>query len=160
MRDKLNKYLDSNNNFQVDMNISRTSVYDFCCFGVDSYGNLSDVRYMIFYNQTSSPNNEITYQPGNNSARFIVNLSKLPPSISKLVFTVSIDSNGTMRSISKHSFIVSQNNETKISLNLSGSDFNQEKAIISAEIYMKDEWRLSAVANGFRETPHNKKENF
>lgn len=149
MRDKLSQYLDTNNNIQVDMNINGSSVYDFCCFGVDSNGKLSDDRYMIFYNQTSSPNSELTYQQGNNSAKFWVNLSKLPPSISKLVFTVSIDGNGTMGSISKHSFIISQNNEIKISLNLSGSDFNQEKAIISAEIYMKDEWRLSAVANGF-----------
>lgn len=50
MRDKLSKYLDTNNNIQVDMNINGSSVYDFCCFGVDSNGKLSDDRYMIFYN--------------------------------------------------------------------------------------------------------------
>ena len=54
MRDKLSKYLDTNNNIQVDMNINGSSVYDFCCFGVDSNGKLSDDRYMIFYNQTSA----------------------------------------------------------------------------------------------------------
>lgn len=149
MRDKLGKYINVNSDILIDMNITGSSVYDFCCFGIDSNGKLSDDRYMIFYNQTCSPNNEITYEPGSNSARFKVNLSRLPSSISRLVFTVSIDGNGTMGDIAKHSFILSQDSDNKISLNLSGTDFNQEKAIISVEVYMKDEWRISAVANGF-----------
>ncbi|MBR2402007.1 MAG: TerD family protein [Lachnospiraceae bacterium] len=149
MRDKLSKYINPNNDIQIEMNIAGNSTYDFCCFGVDGTGKLSDDRYMIFYNQTSSPNKEITIDLGNNSAKFVLNLSKLPSTINKLVFTVSIDGNGTMGSILKHSFLLYQNGEPKIALNLVGSDFNQEKAIISVEIYLKDEWRLSAVANGF-----------
>lgn len=35
---------------------------------------------MIFYNQTSSPQNEISYHPNNNSAIFNVNLNQLPSS--------------------------------------------------------------------------------
>ena len=36
-----------------------------------------------------------------------------------------------------------------MALQLSGSDFNSEKAIISIELYRKDVWRLGAVASGF-----------
>lgn len=149
MRDKLSKYINTGNDFQIEMNIAGNSIYDFCCFGVDKNNRLSDDRYMIFYNQTCSPDKEITYEAGTHSAKFILNLSKLPPSIHKLVFTVSIDGNGTMGNITRHSFVLSQNKEPKIFLNLSGSDFKQEKAIISIEIYRKDEWKISAVANGF-----------
>ena len=149
MREKLSKYINTNQDFQIEMSIAGNSIYDFCCFGVDANGKLSDDRYMIFYNQPHSPNQEIRYEAGNPSAKFILNLSQLPASIQKLVFTASIDGNGTMGNIAKHSFILSQNGEQKISLTLSGSDFKQEKAFISMEIYRKEEWRISAVANGF-----------
>ena len=52
----------------VDMSISGNGVYDFSCFGVDEVGKLSDDRYMIFYNQTSAPNGEVTYSPYTNGA--------------------------------------------------------------------------------------------
>lgn len=149
MRDKLTNHLDCNLPITVDMAISGSSVYDFCCFGVDSQGKLSDEAYMIFYNQTSSPKQEILYKAGNNSASFQVALNQLPATINKLVFTVSIDGNGTMGSIGNHTLRILQNNTEKLSMSLSGSDFHQEKAIISIEIYRKDEWRINAVANGF-----------
>lgn len=149
MRDKLSKYIDCNNMITINMSISGNAVYDYCCFGVDAQGKLSNESYMIFYNQTSSPRNEICFQSNNNSAIFNVNLNQLPASIDKLVFTVSIDGNGTMGDILNHTFSLSQNNAELLAMSLAGSDFNQEKAIISVEIYRKDEWRINAVANGF-----------
>ncbi len=149
MRDKISRYVDTNSEICIELNIEGPSTYDFCCFGIDKSGNLSDDRYMIFYNQTSSPNNEINFVSKNNISRFNINLSKLPLDINKLVFTASIDGNGTMDEISKHNFYLSQNNNVKIFMELSGSDFKSEKAIISIEIYRKDEWRIAAIANGF-----------
>ncbi|MBQ7561017.1 MAG: TerD family protein [Synergistaceae bacterium] len=110
-RDKLEKYLNPANIFDVDMSISGGSVYDFSCFGVDSNNKLSDDRYMIFYNQKSSPNNEIKYSSYNNGAKFSVNLSNLPESINKLVFTANIDGTGTMNEIKSHSLIINYRNE-------------------------------------------------
>ena len=149
MRDKLSKYVDCNKQIKVCMSITGNSVYDYCCFGVDNKGKLSDDRYMVFYNQTSSPMNEISYSCNNNSAEFVIDLSRLPQTIDKLVFTASIDGSGTMGQIQKHSFSVQQLGQEKISMSLTGNDFKSEKAIISAEIYRKDEWRIAAVANGF-----------
>ncbi len=55
MRDRLEKYIDANRPIEVEMQISGASIYDFCCFGVDANDKLSDDKYMVFYNQTSSP---------------------------------------------------------------------------------------------------------
>ena len=149
MRDKLDKYLNLNSTIEAEMTISGPGVYDFCCFGVDMSDKLSDDRYMIFYNQTASPQNEITYRNNGSSAFFVINLSKLPTSIQKLVFTVSIDGGSTMGNISFHTFSIKQNGNTALTMQVSGSDFKQEKAIIAVEIYRKDSWRINAVARGF-----------
>ena len=149
MRDKLDKYVNLNGIIDIEMSISGSDTYDFCCFGVDVNDKLSDDRYMIFYNQTSSPNNEIQYSGSGNSAGFRVNLSSLPMSINKLVFTASIDGNSTMGSINSHIFRLNQNGMNALGLQLSGTDFKQEKAIITVEIYRKDVWRINSVARGF-----------
>jgi tellurite resistance protein TerA len=149
MRDKLDKYVNLNGTIDAEMNISGSGVYDFCCFGVDALDKLSDDRYMIFYNQTSSPQGEITYRNSSNNALFSLNLSRLPMNIKKLVFTVSIDGDSTMGNISTHSFCLKQNGNSLLNLRLSGTDFKQEKAIITVEIYRKETWRINAVARGF-----------
>ena len=149
MRDKLEKYLNPNQIIDVYMDVSGGAVYDYCCFGVDAGGKLSDDRYMVFYNQTMSPSREIIYSPNGSGAKFAVNLSALPSTIVKLVFTVSIDGSGTMGNISHHSVRIQQGLSESIALDLNGSDFRQEKAIISIEIYKKDVWRFAAVASGF-----------
>ena len=149
MRDKLDKYLNTSQPIDVTMDVQGKAIYDFCCFGVDAAGKLSDDEYMVFYNQTSSPKNEIVYSLNGRAATFAVNLSKLPSTIQKLVFTVSIDGSGTMGDISSHTVKVRQGYGEYLELKLSGSDFRKERAIIAIEIYRKDVWRIAAVANGF-----------
>ncbi len=149
MRDKLDKYVNINEQISVGVSVDGSAVYDFCCFGVDKNKKLSDEGYMIFYNQTSSPNGEIRFTSQNKGVSFDIELSKLPSSIDRLIFTASIDGSGTMKEINKHTFVLSQNNSPQITMELSGTDFKSEKAIISVEIYRKDGWRISAVANGF-----------
>ena len=91
MRDRLERYVDVNRPIEAELQVSGTSVYDFCCFGVDGNNKLSDDRYMVFYNQTASPANEIAYRDDNGSAVFTIYLNRIPMTIQKLVFTVSID---------------------------------------------------------------------
>lgn len=149
-RGKLQDYTDVNSEIEVCMKIDGNSVYDFCCFGVDSNNKLSDDRYMCFYNCTASPENEIKYASQSaNSAKFNIMLSNLPEKINKLVFTVSIDGNSTMGQISSHTISITQNGDEAVGISLAGSDFSKEKAIISMEIYKKDVWRAAFIANGF-----------
>lgn len=149
MRDKLDKYINVNSPLEAEMSIAGSAVYDFCCFGVDANDTLSDDRFMVFYNQTSSPSGEITYTAAQNSAVFKIDLSRIPANIRKLVFTVSIDGSGVMGEIGSHTLKIRQNGAEALSLSLSGGDFQQEKAIITAEIYKKEVWRINAVARGF-----------
>ena len=59
MREKIANYIDPGAEFCIEMAVVGPAVYDFSCFGIDQSGKLSDDRYMIFYNQTASPANEI-----------------------------------------------------------------------------------------------------
>jgi len=149
MRGKLNQYVRPDREIEVAMSVNGGAVYDYCCFGVDSAGKLSNDKYMVFYNQTQSPNREIVYTADENGVRFTINLNQLPSSIQKLVFTVSIDGNGTMGDIASHTTVIRQGGQDAVALQLNGSDFRSEKAIISIELYQKDVWRLGAVASGF-----------
>ena len=148
-RDKLEKYVNLNQSLSVEMQVNGRAIYDYCCFGVDAANQLSDDRYMVFYNQTRSPAGEVTYTNNGGIARFEIRLSQLPDTIRKLVFTVSIDGNGTMGDIVSHTLRIGQNGQNAVEMQLSGKDFHSEKAIISIEIYRKDVWRFAAVASGF-----------
>ena len=148
-RDRLEKYLNVNQEIEIVMNVSGTSVYDFTCFGLDAQGKLSDEAYMIFYNQEKSPKQEICYNAAGNEARFSIKLDKLPDKIQKLAFTVSIDGAGNMGMIAGHVIQIRQNNNVLLEMSLTGGDFRSETAIISMEIYKKDVWRFTMVASGF-----------
>lgn len=124
---------------------------DISCFGVDAQGKLSDDRYFIFYNQKNSPCGALCSlgaQQGD-MEQFRIDLSKLPPSIHKLVFTVTIDGNGTMSEIQNGYLRILENNAELTRFSFEGTDFSAEKAIIIGELYRKDIWRFAAVGQGF-----------
>jgi len=133
----------------------RTSVvgkseYDFSCFGLDLNDKALDERYVIFYNQPQSPKGEISID--DNSAKdstFQVNLALLPLNIQKLSFAITTDGQSTMRDVNTCNVQILQNGQTAFSLEVTGKDFQNQKAIITIEVYNKNGWRVSAVANGF-----------
>lgn len=148
-KDKLEKYVDLNENFFVDMKIRGNAEYDFCCFGVDSEGKLSDDRYMVFYNQKTTPQKEVSITELPDGVRYTLKLSAIPAYINKLVFTVSIDGAQTMGEMENFITKVYQQEDQSLELSLTGGDFAKEKAVIAIEIYRKDVWRIGCVAGGF-----------
>lgn len=148
-KDKLEKYVDLNENFFVDMKIRGNAEYDFCCFGVDSEGKLSDDRYMVFYNQKTTPQKEVSITELPDGVRYTLKLSAIPAYINKLVFTVSIDGTQTMGEMECFITKVYQQEDQSLELSLTGGDFAKEKAVIAIEIYRKDVWRIGCVAGGF-----------
>jgi tellurite resistance protein TerA len=120
--------------------------FDFSCFGVDASEKLSDDRYFVFYNQKTSPESAISMS-GN--GQFDIDLARMPATIKKLVFVATIDGAGEMRSLSNSFFRLSASGGEVAKFDFSGSDFGAEKALIVAEIYLKDIWRLAAVGQGF-----------
>ena len=148
-KDKLENHVNLNENIFVDMKVKGNADYDFCCFGVDGNGKLSDDRYMIFYNQKLSPNGEISVEDIPDGARYTLKLSAVPEFINRLVFTVSIDGNKTMGEMNSLETKVYQSGAKDIEMILGGNDFSNEKAVIVMEIYRKDIWRIGFVASGF-----------
>lgn len=150
MRGKLDQHIDPSAPISVDMRISGNTMYDFTCFGVDSAGKLSDDRYMIFYNQLRSPAGEIMCTSHPVGAHFDVHLARLPQQIQKLVFTASVDGNGTMGQITSLSVKIAQHGKSALTLQLTGDNFDREKAVVSVELYRKDGiWRYAAIGQGF-----------
>lgn len=120
---------------------------DVSCFGLDAAGQLSDDRYMVFFNQKAAPDNAVTLELGGAGALFQVDLARLPAAIDKLVFTAACDQ-GSMRALGPSSLTLGQ--PAAASFDFSGADFQDEKAVIVGELYRRDVgWRFGAVGQGF-----------
>jgi stress response protein SCP2 len=149
-KSKLSEALNPAELFTVELTVDGKAAYDFSCFSLGSGGKNQDDGYYIFYNQLSSPQKEITLDGAGNPARFTVNLAALPPWITELHFTVSIEGPGTMGEIKSCKAVLQQNGAEAFQMSMSGGDFKSQKALIVLEIYTKSgEWRISAVASGF-----------
>ena len=145
--------LSSKSQLQVGLAISSPSnlTLDISCFGVDDNNKLSDDRYFIFFNQKTSPCGSLSSLGARNGdqEQFHVDLSRLPSTVRKLVFIVTIDSNGVMSQI-RDGYLRLLDQTTELArFSFSSSDFKNEKAIIVGEIYFKDVWRFSAIGQGF-----------
>jgi tellurite resistance protein TerA len=126
-------------------------VLDVSCFGLDAQDRLSDDRYFIFYNQKSSPCNSITAmgaQQGDSEV-FRIDLAKLPASVRRLVFTVTLDGAGTMAELPPSHLRLLADGRPVARFDFSGKDFGGERAVMIAELYWKESWRFAAVGQGF-----------
>lgn len=118
---------------------------DISCFGLDADGKLSDDRFMVFFNQKSCPGGGVVLELGQGSATFNTDVARLPETIHKLVFTASINGEGTMRKLGASSLRLGST-----TFSFSGADFSDEKAVIVGEIYKREGlWRFGAVGQGF-----------
>jgi len=129
---------------------------DVACFGLDAQSHLADERYMIFYNQATSPcagvalSSPAGSSAGSSSVGFDLILDRLPASIDRLVFTAAIEGAGTMRQLQRGQVFLRANGIDLASFSLSGTDFDQERAVMLLELYRKDgTWRISATGQGF-----------
>ncbi|HDS0956963.1 TPA: VWA domain-containing protein [Pseudomonas putida] len=132
------------------VSIQSSHEIDVACFGLDQQSKLSDDRFMVFFNQTSSPADAIRLiGPG----QFEINLAALPATIDRLVFTAAIDGAGAMKDISSSRFAISgPGAPTAATCDFAGSTFSVEKAVMVADIYRKGgEWRMLANLQGFKE---------
>jgi tellurite resistance protein TerA len=138
--------MDCSGPFPVTLTVSAPGTdIDISCFGLDADGKLSDDRFMVFFNQKSCPGGGVTLELGQGSATFNTDVARLPETIHKLVFTASINGEGTMRKLGASSLRLGST-----TFSFSGVDFQSEKAVIVGEIYKRDGlWRFGAVGQGF-----------
>lgn len=125
--------------------------FDISCFGLDAKGQLSDERFFVFYNQSCSPGQAIRLveAAGDDLGRFEVDLSALPGAIRKLVWVLTVDGDGAMNALEKGAFRLDSSQGELAAFEFSGADFGAEKALMVAEIYERDGWRLGATGQGF-----------
>ena len=123
---------------------------DVSCFGLDEGGKLSDDRYFIFFNQPSSPEGAIGSSGDLSSGKgsFQIDLAKLPLSIRRLVFTLTLDA-GTLSSLSAGTLTLEAAGRVLATYRFRGADFGALQAVMVAELYFKDVWRFAAVGQGF-----------
>jgi tellurite resistance protein TerA len=132
--------------FPVTLNMQAGgTAIDVSCFGLDAKGQLSDDRYMVFFNQKSAPDDAVVLT---GDCAFQVDLGRLPASIDKLVFTAAVSDAGSMRDLKASSLTLGQ--PAVATFAFSGADFQDEKALIIGELYRRDgSWRFGAVGQGF-----------
>ncbi len=136
---------------KISLRSTRVKVFDFVCFGVDERAQLSDDRFMVFFNQKSAPDDAIELlEFGNQNAHFSVDLDKVPASVARLVFTASVEGAGAMRDLQSGSFTLQEAGNALLEYQFQGADFKDEGALMLAELYRKDgEWRVWAQGQGF-----------
>lgn len=118
---------------------------DCSCFGLDASEHLSDDRFMVFFNQKSCPGGGVKLDTGQATSTFSIDVSLLPDSIQKLVFTAAINGEGTLRQLGASSLQLGST-----TFPFSGTDFQNEKAVLIGELYPRDgQWRFGAVGQGF-----------
>lgn len=136
---------------QVSVTVSVTGVVvDVACFGLDADARLSDDRYMVFFNQPSSPSSEVRMSQNGSETSFAVNARALPDTIHRLCFTAASEDRPLSTLGPSALTVVGAASTATFSFN--GGDFTNEKAVILADIYRKDGvWRLGAVGQGFND---------
>lgn len=142
----------SSTQLQVRLECAGALGFDFSCFGLDENGKLSDDRYFVFYNQKESPQNEIKLLSfGASNANFSLDVARLPSSVRRLVFVATVDGKGDMSQLNAGRFILSDASGEIGEFSFGGRDFSAEKAVMVAEIYFKEQWRVAANGQGFAE---------
>ncbi len=126
-------------------------VIDFAGFGLDAQGTLSDDRYMTFFNQPETPCGAVRLDtPVGDQAGFTLTLSRLPPTIARLVFTAAIDGPGTMSKLTQGSVRWLVKGQEVARFPFTGADFAAERALMLLELYRKDGgWRVAMIGQGF-----------
>jgi len=134
----------------ISLRFAKGRLFDVSCFGLDASEKLSDDRYFVFYNQRLSPCGGIeALERSGDEQRFRVDLDRLPGTIRRLVFAVSLDGDGALSELKEGQWKLLQGGREIARYPFSGADFRDEKALMIAELYIKDGWRMSATGQGF-----------
>ncbi|WP_310482006.1 TerD family protein [Chamaesiphon sp. VAR_48_metabat_403] len=129
---------------------------------LDEAGKFTDNQNIIYFGNLSHPSGSIIHQGDNRTGAgdgddevIIVDLSKIPNTISKLVFVVNIyDCQARKQDFSKieNAFVRLVNvadNKELARFNLSGQDYQGMTGMVLAEVYRhNDEWKMAAIGNG------------
>lgn len=118
---------------------------DTCLFMLNEQSKVSGDRDFIFFNNLSSPEGAVSLIPGHQQSTVNIDLSRVPPHISRISITVVIDGAETISGFEQLS--IEAAGTARFSAETAG---RSEKAIILAQVYRHNgEWKLRALGQGF-----------
>lgn len=118
---------------------------DVVMFGLDADRRIADDAYTVLFSNPAAPGGAATMTTGHLTARFHVDLARLPSTVVRIMFVAAHDGL-TMAQAAPLIITVGD-----ASFN-AGPALGDERAVMLAEIYRHNgEWRLSAIAQGFTE---------
>ncbi len=131
---------------------------------LDSNQKLTDLKNVVYFGNLKHQSGAIIHQGDNLTGEgdgddevIIVDLPRIPPRISKLVFVVNIyqclqrkqDFGQVQNAFVR--LVNTSNNKELARYDLSGRNYAEMTGMTLAEIYRhKDEWKIAAIGNGFR----------
>ncbi|MFE8697187.1 TerD family protein [Cytobacillus sp. FJAT-53684] len=136
---------------------------DASAFLVGATGKVQSDMDFVFYNNPSGGNGSIIYSGDNRTGsganddeQIKIELNKVPPSIHRIAFTITIhDAQAKGQSFGQVSnayvrIFNALTNEELLRFDL-GREFTVETAIVAAELYRHNgEWKFNAIASGFQ----------
>lgn len=138
---------------RVALGVAPGLKFDFCCCALDESGRLQDERFFVFSGRRASPGSEIQIvgEREGQAMTFAVALPRLPPAARRLVFAMTVSGPQTMSQLVGGQWSLLADGIEVARFNFAGGEFGAEKSVIVGEIYFREqEWRVSAVGQGFR----------
>ncbi|HEY0038585.1 MAG TPA: TerD family protein [Longimicrobium sp.] len=133
---------------EVELQAPGDPSFDAGVFGIDEAGLWSDRQFGLLGDRKASPCNSVVRTDTALGADFVVDLDRVPAWIQRLAF-VSVLKERRMSRITAGHFRVHDSQWIAADFPFTGEMFNHEKAVILAELYRRDGWRIAAVGQGF-----------
>lgn len=131
----------------ISIRILSQSSIDCAAYRLTTQGKVRGDGDMIFYGQTSSDDNSVSFRGHDSDGFFDINLSTQPANIDKIALAFS--SAQTLAQIGDVDIQVLQGSQVLMTCQLSSAGRN-EKAIILAECYRRQgNWKFRFIAQGF-----------
>lgn len=136
---------------------------DAAAFMTGENGKCPSEKEFVFYGNLTHPSESVKHMGDNltgegdgDDEQIFVDLAKVPASIDKVVFTVTIYDAETRRQnfgqvSNAYIRIMDESNNTEIIRFDLGEDFSIETAVVVGELYRHgNEWKFNAIGSGFQ----------
>lgn len=131
----------------ISLRVVSDTPIDCACYRLTDLEKVRGDGDMIFYGQTHSDDNSVSFRGHETDGIFDIYLNRQPPEIKKVVLAFSSDK--PLNTLGNIQLSVIANNEVIITANTHGQNRN-EKALILAECYLRQGvWKIRFVEQGF-----------
>lgn len=137
--------------FEVRVTLIAPFEIDVTAFGLTSSDKLFSDDYMIYFNQPVAPNSAVIMSKSGHTTLFKFDLNRHnQPAVKNFVICAAVDSpTHTMKEITSGNVEIIANGTVVASFPISHINFLFEKAVMLGQVYLKNEWRFGAIAQGF-----------